>query len=104
MTELFLLTVIAGGLLYWQSSVRCKELAVKGAKRECDIADVQLLDQTVAQIRLSFSRDHQDRWRVWREYRFDYSHDGVDRFEGRIVMLGQRVVRSSLETFKPVIH
>ncbi len=41
--------------------------------------------------RISLSRDEQRRWRVWRQYRFDYSFDGVERHEGYVIMLGQRL-------------
>ena len=104
MTELLLILAIGVVLLYWQAGVRCKELATIAARRECGLCNVQLLDQTVEQVRLSMSRDTSGQWRFWREYRFEYSHDGEDRFEGRLTLLGQRVIRVALETFSPVIH
>jgi len=102
--EVLIIIAIGVALLYWQSSVRCKELAVLAARRECELCDVQLLDQTVQQLRVSMSRDPTGQWRVWREYRFEYSHDGLNRFHGNLTLLGQRVVRVSLETFNPVTH
>ncbi len=104
MTELFIVILIGAGLLYWQASVRCKELAVIAARKECDLCGVQLLDQTVQQMRVSMSRDASSQWRFWREYRFEYSEDGETRHEGRLTLLGQRVIRIALETFNPVIH
>ena len=50
------------------------------------------------------SRDRDSRWHMWREYRFEYSLDGIDRYEGRLIMLGNRLLRSVLETSNPVIH
>lgn len=104
MSELLLILLIGGIALYWQAAMRCKELAVLGARKECQICDVQLLDQTVQLVRLSMSRDGNGRWRLWREYRFEYSDDGETRREGRLTLLGQRVIRVALETFAPVIH
>ena len=100
------LLIVAGcaGVLYWYTSSQCKTYAVGYARRECEMQGVQLLDQTVQQIRISMSRDRNDRWRVWREYRFEYSHDGINRYEGRLVLLGYRLLRSVLETSDPVIH
>ena len=95
---------IVGVAVYWYSSQQAKTYAVKFARQECKKESVQLLDQTVQQIKLSMSRDTDDRWRVWREYRFEYSVDGINRHEGRLVMLGQRLLRTALETSKPVIH
>lgn len=100
---LFIVAVTAGGL-YWLAAMRCKELATVTARRECKLHDVQLLDQTVHQYHISMSRDQNGRWRVWREYRFEYSENGVERLTGSLIMLGQRILRVSLETFNPVIH
>jgi hypothetical protein len=99
--------LIFGGcmaVLYWRSSQQCKVYAIAHAKRECDKHGVQLLDQTVQQVRVSLSRDELGKWRFWRHYRFEYSGDGVDRQEGRLIMLGYRLVRSVLDSFDPVIH
>lgn len=104
MSEVLLLLIIVLVALYWQSAMRCKELAVMAARRECKLCDVQLLDQTVQLCKLSMSRDRQSRWRLWREYRFEYTEDGDTRSEGRLTLLGQQVVRIALETFNPIIH
>lgn len=103
MELLFLLALIAGAL-YWYLSLQSKTWAVSYARRECERAGVQLLDQTVQQIHLSMSRDASDQWRIWREYQFEYSNDGLNRHEGRLVILGNRLVRSALEHFDPIIH
>ncbi|MCB1694012.1 MAG: DUF3301 domain-containing protein, partial [Pseudomonadales bacterium] len=84
--------------------MRCKDLAIAAARRECKICDVQFLDHTVQLVRLSMSRDRENRWRIWREYRFEYSEDGQERLSGQLSMLGQQVIRVALETFNPVIH
>jgi hypothetical protein len=98
----FILVIVV--VLYWFNSMQCKSYAVVYARRECDKHGVQLLDQTVQRTKLSMSRDQGDRWRLWREYRFDYSEDGVNRYEGRLTMLGYKLLRSALETSGPVIH
>ncbi|MCH8258004.1 MAG: DUF3301 domain-containing protein [Proteobacteria bacterium] len=104
MSELMIVILIGLVILYWQAAVRCKELAILGARKECQLCDVQLLDQTVHQIKVSLSRDVSGQWRIWREYAFDYTHDGEHRLGGRLTLLGQRVIRVALETFNPVIH
>ena len=103
--EAYLLIIVGCAVvLYWYSGQQSKTHAVRYARRECDKQGVQLLDQTVQQIKLSMSRDDNDRWRFWREYRFEYSLDGVNRYEGRLTLLGYRLLRSALETSNPVIH
>ena len=100
---LFIISLLCVAL-YWHNSMQSKTYAVQYARKECEKEGAQLLDQTVQRTRLSFSRDMNDQWRLWREYRFDYSIDGVNRLEGRLVILGYRLVRSALENVNPVIH
>jgi hypothetical protein len=102
--ELLVIVGFGVALLYWRAAARSKEIAVDAARRECNLCNVQLLDQTVILIKLSASRDQNDRWRMWRAYRFEYATDGEDRFLGRIMTLGQRVIRIEMETFGPLIH
>ncbi len=104
MSELLIIFCIGAGLLYWQSAIRCKEIAVRAARKECGLCGVQLLDQTVQQVKVSMSRDVSGQWRVWREYRFEYSHNGDDRYTGNLTLLGQALKRVALETFDPIIH
>jgi len=94
----------AAGVWYWYNATEARTHAIGWARRECEKHGVQLLDQSVHRIKISMSRDGGDTWRIWREYRFEYSDNGVDRYEGRLVMLGYRPVRSVLETSDPVIH
>ena len=96
--------VLVSALIYWYTAQQAKTFAVVFAKRECDKHDVQLLDQTVQQQKLSLSRNHAHQWRFWREYRFEYSSDGINRYQGRLVILGHRLLRSQLENFNPEIH
>lgn len=104
MSELLLLVIVVTGVLYWLSAMRSKDIAIATAKRECRLCDVQFLDQTVQLVKLSVSRDQNGHWRLWREYRFEYSDDGNTRREGRMSMLGPRVIQVAMETFNPVIH
>ena len=104
MSEMLLLLLVVTVAAYWLSAVRCKDLAIMAARRECRIYDVQFLDQTVQLVKLSMSRDDSGQWRVWREYRFEYTDDGDTRRAGRLTLLGQRVIRIALETFNPIIH
>lgn len=88
--DLVVVAVIGCAGVYYFSGIRVRELAIEAVRRASRDIGFQLLDQSVAIERVSMSRDRQGRWRIWRQYRFDYSYDGLDRREGRIVMLGQR--------------
>lgn len=89
--DLFFVALIGAAAWYWFSGTRVRELAIAAARRSSDMADVQLLDQTVALARVSMSRDRAGRWHIWREFRFEYSRDGLARETGHIIMLGQRL-------------
>jgi len=87
-----LLALLFGGLcLYFLSAIRVRELAIRAVARAGELDDYQLLDQAVHIRRISLSRDRQGRWRIWRQYRFDYSFDGVERRQGHVIMLGQHL-------------
>jgi hypothetical protein len=86
------IVLLLGGLgLYFFMGVRVRELAIDAVKRAARDTDFQLLDQTVALQRVSLSRDDSRRWRIWRQYRFEYSYDGVRRQQGHVIMLGNRL-------------
>lgn len=77
--------------VYLFQALRIRELALQAARRACRDAGVQLLDQTVSIKRLSLSRDPRGRWRVWRQYQFEYSVEGYERECGHVIMLGHRL-------------
>lgn len=88
---------------YRLSAMRVRELAIVAAERSTQMADVQLLDQTVSLARVSLSRDRAGRWRIWRQYRFEYSRDGFARETGDIIMLGRRL-EAVLLAESPTLH
>jgi len=58
MLELLMIFGLVVFVLYWQASMRAKELAVRAASQESQRCEVQLLDQTVHQLKISLSRDN----------------------------------------------
>jgi hypothetical protein len=88
-----LLVLLAGWL--WLNTLRAHELALAHARRACERADVQLLDQAVALRGLSL-RWTADGLRLRRTYGFEFSAAGVERQPGQIVLLGLRLESLSL--------
>jgi hypothetical protein len=89
--EILTLFLFGALSLHFLGAIRVRELAVQAVARASKQDDFQLLDQTVHIRRFSLSRDDTGRWRVWRQYRFDYSFDGVERRQGSVIMLGKQL-------------
>ena len=100
--EIVVIFLIGGYGLYLFQALRIKELALAAARRACQQRGVQLLDQTVSIKRISMSRDEQGRWRVWRQYHFEYSVEGLERERGHVIMLGNRL--HGLVMSEPTLH
>ena len=77
--------------MHFLAAIRVRELAVQAVGRASARDDFQLLDQSVHMRRISLSKDDSGRWRIWRQYRFDYSYDGVERRQGFVIMLGKQL-------------
>jgi hypothetical protein len=101
--DLLLLLVLGGYGLHVFQSIRVRELALAAARNACRQAGVQLLDETVSVQRRSASRDAAGRWRIWRQYRFEYSIDGYEREPGHVIMLGNRV-QGLVMADRPTLH
>ena len=90
--------------LHFLAAMRVRELALQAVGRAGARDDFQLLDQSVHMRRISLSRDDTGRWRIWRQYRFDYSYDGVERRQGFVTMLGKQLQSIVVSERAPVLH
>lgn len=91
LAEIITVFLFGAVCLYFLGSIRVRELALQAVGRASRQDDFQLLDQAVHIRRVSLSRDQSGRWRIWRQYRFDYSYDGVERRQGHVIMLGKQL-------------
>lgn len=94
--EGLLLAVLAGLGWFWWDGLQKRELAVQAARRTCEQAGVQFLDETVSLKKMALRRDGDQRARVYREFAFEYSSVGDDRQAGRVYLLGTRVLSADL--------
>jgi hypothetical protein len=72
----------------WHASLAAREFANRIAVETCTEAGVQLLDGTVAMLKLALARAADGRLVVRRTYVFDYSEDGYGRRRGFVVLTG----------------
>lgn len=103
LADLVFVAIIGGVAWYVFSGMRVRELAIQAARRSTEMSELQLLDQSVSSGRVSLSRDSDGRWRVWRQYRFEFSRDGINREKGQIIMLGQRL-QAVVVSEPPTVH
>ena len=91
------LLAIAG---YWWDTSRCKELARDAGKAACIRYQVQFLDDTVERKKIWFRRSNTGRLQFCRLYFFEFTSDGLHRYQGRILMTGQTVADLSMDAYR----
>jgi hypothetical protein len=82
---------------YWWDSIATKEIATQAALKRCRELELQLLDETVAQVKLGVSRSGKGQLQMLRTYRFEFTGDGERRYQGRAEVLGRRIHRIELD-------
>ena len=92
LSALLWLLAAGAGFAYWNAARAAAERAGELGRNACKAAGVIWLDQSVHAIGMRLYR-REDGWLgLERTFRFDYSHDGVERHSGRLVLRGDRLV------------
>jgi hypothetical protein len=89
--EIFSITSLAALAWLWFDSIKARDRAMSAVQHVCAAEGVQLLDATVAVVRLRPARTDAGQLVLHRTYAFEYSDTGNNRRPGRILMLGQAV-------------
>lgn len=100
MTDLIFIMLIVAMLWFWSNSLQAREAAMSVVKAHCRRLDLQLLDDYVALTGFWPKRNAEGRIQAWRSYAFEFSATGVERYNGKIVMLGRRVESIYLEPYR----
>jgi len=82
---------------FWQTSLGVRERANQAAQDACARMQLQFLDGTVAFARLRLARNESGRITLRRTYVFDYTASSIERRQGFVVMLGQRIEHIGFE-------
>ncbi len=91
-------------IFYWIDTIRAKELAVMHGKNACKDAGVTFLDQTVEIKKVRLKRNPRGTMVFYREYQFEFSSDGIRRFDAVIIMLGKQLLNLQLSAYPEVIQ
>lgn len=97
MNSLLLLVLLGLVVWFWQDSLRAREKAVSNSRRYCNKYNYQLLDQTVALSSIRPGRDTNGRFSWFRQYRFEFSLDGYNRYNGSVNLIGYQVLSIQLD-------
>ncbi len=97
MSEYFFSLILIVMVWYVVDSIRVKEIAVRHCKRLCLSQEFRLLDETVEKNSTKPMRDQSGLLKLYRIYSFQYTLDDLQRHQGKITMLGHRVVRVEFE-------
>lgn len=84
-------------LIYWWQSRGLKEQALQAALNYCRQMDLELLDQAISLRRLWFKRDDNGTLKAWRSYYFEFTTNDENRYYGRVVMLGNQILKIEVE-------
>lgn len=85
---------------YWWRAKAISDSVLTVARRHCKTMDVMLLDDAIYLRGVWFKRDHEGRMRVWRRFMFDFTSTGEERYQGRVIMLGSRILNIELDAHR----
>ncbi len=85
---------------YWSNAMKAREIAFIAVNVHCQKMDVQLLDEYVALIGIWPKRDNDGKIKAWRSYQFEFTSTGDERYNGKVVMMGDKVLSIQLEPYR----
>lgn len=100
MLDLLLIILLLLIGYYWSSALKAREIALVAVKMHCQKMDVQLLDEYVALSAFWPKRDKQGQIKAWRSYQFEFTSTGDERYNGKLIMLGNVVLSIQLEPYR----
>lgn len=91
LADLVWLIIVVAIIYYWWLAKGIKEYALQRTRSHCKNLGLQLLDDSIALRGLWLKTNTQGKLQVWRSYNFDFSSQGDDRYQGRIILLGRAI-------------
>ena len=98
----FFLLGLGAVIWFWLNTLHARESAIKHCTQACQRLELQFLDQTVALKRLGLQRNKQGRIQFKREYCFEFSNVGNDRYAGQVIVLGSQILHMQLDSPQPL--
>ncbi len=95
--DLFFLLLMFVGAWIWWIDRGIKQFAFSQAKKYCERADVQLLDDNIRLSGMSLQRNAAGALKIKRAFKFEFTSTGERRYQGKMEMLGSMVIDIHLE-------
>ena len=80
--------------------MKAREIAYSATVIHCQKMDVLLLDDYVALVAQWLKKDEDGVTKIWRSYQFEFSSTGAERYHGKVVMLGDKILSIQLEPYR----
>ena len=92
-----------GGIIawYWASTTKAREIAIAHGRRACKEMNVQFLDGTVVRYSSKPKRGPSGQMCLCRDFSFEFTTDGANRYPGHIRLLGTHLQIMDLDYAKP---
>ena len=100
MINFFLICLILLIGYFFSNALKAREIALYAAKNHCQRLEVQMLDDCVALTALWLKRDQNRQLQAWRSYAFEFSATGLERYQGKITMLGSKILTIQLDPYR----
>jgi len=98
--ELLALMVLVAVLAYWLLAMKAKETARQLGRQRCRDLGLIFLDDTVVLRKLSLVRNAAGQRVIRRQYQFEFSSDGSQRYRGRITLTNNRLDEIVMDAYR----
>lgn len=97
LTDLAIFLVLGTVAYLWWHGRGLKDSALRVVKRYCDEQQLQLLDEGLVLSKVRIARSEAGLFCLRRQYRFEFSSTGDERYYGTIDVLGKRIQSIKLD-------
>ncbi|MCP5162203.1 MAG: DUF3301 domain-containing protein [Hahellaceae bacterium] len=104
LSDLFWLALLGLGIFHWLKSREMKDYVLQACKKYCEATTLQLLDEGLVLRAIWFKRDEKGKLRLWRRYEFEFTSTGDERYTGKAITLGKRILRIETGVHRMELH
>ena len=98
--ELLWILFLAAIIWFWLDSMRTNEIARSIGRQVCKQSEVLFLDDSVVMQKIRLRRNANGQVTIYREYQFEFTSDGSQRYKGKIALLGKQLSAVELDAHR----